>query len=250
MAHSKRFSLAGKRILVTGAARGVGRAVAEALAEEDAQLALLDVDEKIDSTAAELDTHALNCDVTHRGAVDDAVTQATSLLGGLDGAVNNAGIVTNAPAEEMSDDDFDRVLDVDLRGVYWCARAEDRVMLERGVGSIVNTASMSARIVVHPQPQCAYNAAKAGVVGLTRSLAAEWAARGVRVNSVSPGYTLAELVRTPALMPQHEAWRSLVPAGRLAEVDDLVGAFVYLLSDASAYTVGHDLVVDGGYTLW
>jgi len=180
-----------------------------------------------------------------------AVGQVVQAFGGLDIGVNNAGIVINAPAQQMTDEQWDRVVAVDLRGVFLCAREEGRVMLKQGRGgSIINTASMSASIIVRPQPQCAYNAAKSGVVGLTRSLAAEWAPHGIRVNAISPGYTLTDLVRQEPIAHMHDFWRSLVPMGRLGEVDDLVGALVFLASDASAWMTGQDLIIDGGYTVW
>ncbi|HEV7899887.1 MAG TPA: SDR family oxidoreductase [Planosporangium sp.] len=250
------FSLAGKRALVTGGARGIGQAVARGLARQGASVAILDHDEAgavatAEEIAAEtgVTTAGVPCDVTRSASVDQAVAVCVEALGGLDIAVNNAGIGVFCPAEDLDDDSWDSVMDVNLRGVFICARAEARVMLAQGTGgSIINTASMSAQIAV-PQPQVSYNTSKGGVVMLTRSLAAEWAPRGVRVNCVSPGFTLTPLVRQEPIASQHELWRSLTPMGRLAEPEDLVGAYVYLASDSASFTTGADLVVDGGYTV-
>eukprot|EP00824_Muranothrix_gubernata_P021901 TRINITY_DN4963_c0_g1_i1.p2 TRINITY_DN4963_c0_g1~~TRINITY_DN4963_c0_g1_i1.p2 ORF type:complete len:180 (-),score=27.50 TRINITY_DN4963_c0_g1_i1:84-623(-) len=168
----------------------------------------------------------------------------------LDVAVNNAGICVHAPGEHMSHEIWERVMNVNATGVFLCAKAEGQHMLARGHGSIINTASMSASIVNTPQKQCSYNASKAAVVHLTRSLAAEWAPRGVRVNCISPGYTSTPLLDTPALAGLAESWKGLTPMARLAKVTDLQGAVVFLASSASEFVTGHDLVIDGGYTLW
>lgn len=250
------FSLSGKRALVTGAGRGIGRGFALALAEAGADVAALDIDADLaQATAAEIDERdarslPITCDVTDSKQVQAAIRQTVDVLGGLEVAVNNAGIVVNEKAEEMTDEQWDRVMAVNLRAVFLCAREEGRIMISQGTGSIINTASMSASVIVHPQPQCAYNASKSGVVGLTRSLAAEWASYNVRVNAISPGYTLTELVRQEPIASMHDQWKRLTPMGRLGEVEDICGALIFLASDASRFMTGQDLIVDGGYTLW
>jgi len=166
-------------------------------------------------------------------------------------AINHAGIARSVPAEEMTDEEWRRMTAVNLDGVFWGCREAGRVMLERGSGSIVNIASMSGMISNHPQPQAHYNAAKAGVIMLTKSLAGEWASRGVRVNAVSPGYT-----RTPMTEPSMsksewaEVWLSSTPMGRVAEPHEIAPAVLYLASDAASFATGTNLVVDGGYTVW
>jgi len=249
-----RFSLAGKTALVTGAGQGIGQAYAMALAEAGADVAIVDINAQT-AAAVAADVRglgarslALTVDVRDSAQVDGMVERIVSEWGRLDIGVNNAGIGSWAAGEEMSDEQWRSVIAINLDAVFYCCRAEGRVMLAQGYGKIVNTASMSARIVNRPQKQVSYNASKAGVVHLTHSLATEWAARGVRVNCISPGYTRTSLVDQVAdLIP---GWLADTPMGRMAETSDLQGALVYLASPASDFVTGHELVVDGGFTLW
>jgi len=254
MAILDRFSLAGRTAMVTGGGQGIGRALAIALAEAGADVAILDLNpETAEQVADEIRalgrrSLAIRADVTKRDQVSSAVQSVIDAWGSLIVGVNNAGIGRWADAESMSESDWDAVIAVNLKGVFNCAQSEGRTMLAQGYGKIINTASMSATVVNRPQNQVAYNASKAGVVQLTRSLAAEWASRGVRVNSISPGYTRTALVDQVAdLVP---GWLEDIPMGRMAEVTDLQGAVVYLASEASDYVTGHDLVIDGGFTIW
>jgi NAD(P)-dependent dehydrogenase (short-subunit alcohol dehydrogenase family) len=249
------FRLNGKTAFVTGGARGIGKSITEGLAEAGARVAIVDIDrEEAEHTAAELagqgyEACAFQCDVTVQSQVSDMVESVISRWGSLEIAVNNAGRVINTPAEEMTQEQWGAVIDLNLTGVFFCAQAAGKAMIDCGIkGSIINTASMSARIVNHPQPQVAYNASKAGVIMVTKSMAAEWAQYGVRVNSISPGYTGTELVMK--LKELHDKWIEATPMKRLAEPDEMKGAVVYLASEASSYVTGHDLVVDGGFTLW
>jgi NAD(P)-dependent dehydrogenase (short-subunit alcohol dehydrogenase family) len=255
-----RFRLDGKVALVTGGGQGIGRAFAHALAEAGASVGVVDVNEEAaEVVAGELGAKgaraaAVVADVTDPQAVTRMVSEVRQRLGGLTIAVNNAGITALADAEAMTLDTWRRVMNLNLDGVFLCAQAEARAMLASGYGKIINTASMSGHISNTPQHQCAYNASKAAVLHLTRTLAAEWASRGVRVNSISPGYTRTLLVdavlETPegkAMLPQ---WMALVPMGRMAEVTDLQGAVVYLASESSDYMTGSDIVIDGGYCVW
>jgi NAD(P)-dependent dehydrogenase (short-subunit alcohol dehydrogenase family) len=256
----ERFRLDGRVALVTGGGQGIGRAFAHALGEAGAAVAIVDmVAERAEAVTAELAAKgieglAVTVDVTQVSQVQQMVDAIMSRWGRLTIGVNNAGIAGWYDSETMSAADWDKMLAVNLKGVFLCAQAEARVMLAAGYGKIINTASMSGHVVNTPQNQAAYNASKAGVIHLTRSLAAEWASRGIRVNSISPGYTRTELVdrflQQPIGQEKLPTWLALTPMGRLGEVTDLQGAVVYLASEASDFMTGHDMVIDGGYCVW
>jgi NAD(P)-dependent dehydrogenase (short-subunit alcohol dehydrogenase family) len=251
------FSLEGKTGLITGAGQGIGQAVAKAWAHAGADVAILDANgDNAARTADELESIgvrslAITVDVTDEGAVHDAVQRVDSELGELDVAFNNAGIARGeVPSVEMPAEWWKSVIDVNLSGVFYCAQAEARVMLPRGRGAILNMASMSGVIANKGLLQPNYNASKAGVAHLTRSLAVEWAPKGVRVNSLSPGYILTPLTERDEVAAKREEWISGIPMGRMGTVDDLTGPATFAVSDASAYMNGHDLVVDGGFVCW
>ena len=256
----KRFQLHDRVAFVTGGGQGIGRAFAHALGEAGAAVAVVDlVLERADLVAGELadkgiDSLAITTDVTQPGQVQAMVDTILSKWGKLTIGVNNAGIADWTAAEDVSLENWNAINDVNLKGVFLCAQAAGRAMLEVGYGKIINTASMSASIVNAPQNQVVYNTTKAGVLHLTRSLAAEWAARGVRVNSISPGYTRTQLVddllETPIGKEMAPKWLALTPMGRMGEVTDLQGAVVYLASEASDFMTGNDLIIDGGYCAW
>ena len=252
----EKMRLDGKSIFVTGGARGIGKSVAQAFCEAGANVAIVDVDiETARQTADWLrettgsDTVAIQADVTKAQEVDAMIAAILDKYGKLDAAFCNAGICINGPAEEMTLEQWKKVIDINLTGVFLTAQAAGKVMLKQGYGSIINTASMSAHIVNVPQPQCAYNASKAGVIQLTKSLAIEWANRGVRVNCISPGYIGTDLtLSSESLKPLIAQWNAMAPLGRLGRPEELQSVCVYLAGDTSSFTTGADFVVDGAFT--
>lgn len=252
----EKMRLDGKAIYVTGGASGIGKSVATALAEAGADVAIVDVNlEGAEAVAKEIaeatgsKTIAIRCDVTNQDDVEAMVAKVVDTYGKLDACFNNAGICLNVPAEEMTFEQWNKVININLNGVFLCATAAGRVMLKQGYGSIINTASMSGHIVNVPQPQCAYNASKAGVSMLTKSLAIEWAKKGVRVNCISPGYIGTDLtLNSEALKPLIEKWNAMAPMGRLGRPEELQSIVVYLAGDTSSFTTGSDIIVDGAFT--
>ncbi len=252
----EKMRLDGKAIYVTGGASGIGKSVATALAEAGADVAIVDVNlEGAEAVAKEIadatgsKTIAIRCDVTNQEDVEAMVAEVAGTYGKLDACFNNAGICLNVPAEEMTFEQWNKVININLNGVFLCATAAGRVMLKQGYGSIINTASMSGHIVNVPQPQCAYNASKAGVSMLTKSLAIEWAKKGVRVNCISPGYIGTDLtLNSEALKPLIEQWNAMAPMGRVGRPEELQSIVVYLAGDTSSFTTGSDIIVDGAFT--
>ena len=252
----EKMRLDGKAIYVTGGASGIGKSVAMALAEAGADVAIVDINlEGAEAAAKEIadaagsKTIAIQCNVTDKDEVEAMVAKVVDTYGKLDAAFNNAGICLNVPAEEMTYEQWSKVININLNGVFLCATAAGRVMLKQGYGSIINTASMSGHIVNVPQPQCAYNASKAGVSMLTKPLAVEWAKKGVRVNCISPGYIGTDLtLNSEALKPLIEKWNAMAPMGRLGRPEELQSIVVYLAGDTSSFTTGSDIIVDGAFT--
>ena len=249
------FSLEGKKGFITGSSRGIGKTIAKAFIELGADVAIIGSHfDAAQQTAQELANGSSKV-IAYQGNVADPDSVGAMMAayerdyGTIDFAVNNAGIFTGEPALEISPAAFRSVIDVDLNGVFFTAQAAAKLMVKNGSrGSIISTASMSAHVVNRPQTIANYCAAKAGVVQLTRALAAEWAKYGIRVNCISPGYIQTDLISTMSdMLP---VWQGMMPQGsRLGFPSDLIGAYVYFASDASAYATGSDFIIDGGYTL-
>jgi NAD(P)-dependent dehydrogenase (short-subunit alcohol dehydrogenase family) len=255
-----RFKLDGRTALVTGGGQGIGQAFCIALAEAGAKIAVADINlAGAEETAGMLEKKgaaaiAVKADVTREDDVENMVKAVVAAWGFLTIAINNAGMGVWREALVQDFSEWRKILALNLDSVFLCARHEAREMEKKGYGKIINTASMSAHISNTPQNQCAYNASKAGVLHLTRSLAAEWAPKNIRVNSISPGYTKTALVdkllETPEGKTMLPRWLEKIPMGRMAVVEDLQGAAVYLASEASDYATGTDIIVDGGYCCW
>jgi NAD(P)-dependent dehydrogenase (short-subunit alcohol dehydrogenase family) len=256
--YMERFSLTGRVAVVTGAARGIGLATADALGEAGATVVITDMNGAAATAAAETlaamgrRVASAELDVTDPRAVERVHAALVEKHGRIDILVNNAGIaISNRPAETMTDETWLKVIDVNLNGLFWCCRTFGKAMLDAGRGTIVNVGSMSADIVNRPQEQSQYNASKAGVHHLTRSLAAEWAARGVRVNAVAPTYIETDLTRyaydDPEMM-RH--WIGGTPMNRMGQPDEIASVILFLASDASSLMTGSIVTADGGYTLW
>ncbi|OBJ42857.1 SDR family oxidoreductase [Mycobacterium colombiense] len=248
------FGLRGKRALITGASSGIGRKVAQAYVQAGADVAIAARNvEALERIAGELAADGagkvvpVRCDVTLPDQVTGMVDRVIAELGGIDIAVCNAGVIDVVPMLDMSPEEFQRIQDTNVTGVFLTAQAAARAMVDQGRGGvIITTASMSGSIINVPQQVGHYCASKAAVIHLTKAMAVEFAPHNIRVNSVSPGYILTELVEP--LTEFHRQWEPKIPLGRIGRPEELTGLYVYLASEASSYMTGSDVVIDGGYT--
>lgn len=249
------FNFSNKNIIVTGGAMGIGKTVAEELARSNAGIAIWDLNIKIAKQTAkdisdkyDVKCIAYHCDVTDVETVKKVMQETLNDFISIDGLFNNAGIGIHKAAIDLTPEDWRKIIDVNLNGVFWVAQTVGKYFIDNNIkGSIVNTASMSAHIVNVPQKQVSYNSSKAAVLHLTKSLAVEWVGYGIRVNSISPGYIYTEM--TSGLDEELlDTWIDAIPFDRMGKPEELTGAVLYLLSDASSYMSGSDLIIDGCFT--
>lgn len=252
MSYSPLTPLDGRVAIVTGGARGIGFETAKALKENGATVVIVDINAELGAKASkELGVGFFQADLTQLDQVTSLASDIQHQHGRIDIAFNNAGVCVNVPSEECSGEDWRRVIDINLNAVFYCCREFGKVMLKQGKGSIINTASMSGIISNTPQPQSAYNASKAAVIMLTKSLAGEWASRGVRVNAIAPGYIGTEMTKIGMSNESwYKVWKEMTPMGRVGEPREVAAPVVFLASDASSYFTGSVLTMDGGYTCW
>ena len=261
MPHTLRsMTVYGKTIIVTGGARGLGNHMARACAEAGAKaIVIFDANQELgDAAAAELHQKSglpvsfFKVDVRDGAAINAAVESVVDMYGTPDVLVNAAGIAdSNIKAETYDPAMFRRLIDINLTGTFLMSQAVGRAMMAAGKpGSLILVASMSGSIVNYPQEQSCYNASKAGVIQFGKSIAAEWAKYGIRVNCISPGYMDTALNRVPALEAQKKIWKSLTPQDRLGGVDELNGLCVFLASDSSGFVTGSNILIDGGYSCY
>lgn len=256
MDYEKMFSLEGKTALITGGARGLGKAMAEALAQAGANIVIADmalVDAR--KTAEELasfgtKTVGIEVNVTNETEVENAIDQIISNFEGLDIVINNAGICQKITVEEQSLADWQKTMDVNVNGVFLVSKYASIQMKKQGGGSIINIASMSS-FIANTEAQCAYNASKAAVAMMTKCMASEWVSDNIRVNAIAPGYMKTDMTK-PIFGPGGELAHVLdmVPMKRLGEPHELGGLAIYLASEASTFVTGSSFIVDGGYTIW
>ena len=251
-----KFRLDGRKALVTGGGSGIGRAYAHALAEAGADVAIADYNyensDKVSSEIKDIGTKslAIEADCSKICDIENMIDIIKKEWGRLDIAVNNAGISIRGNAEDFPIEDWDKVMDLNLRGSFLCAKKEAKIMIPQKYGKIIFTSSRSAVMVNRPQFQISYSVSKAGLEHLTRCLAVEWIPYGIYVNCISPGAVYTPALEADDLKPLIKTWEDQYPIKRLADVEEFKGAVVFLASKASTYIVGEVMVIDGGLTLY
>jgi NAD(P)-dependent dehydrogenase (short-subunit alcohol dehydrogenase family) len=256
MDYQKLFSLEGKTALITGGARGLGKAMAEALAQVGSNIVIADMEAASAEKAADelasfgTKTLGLEVDVTNEAQVHKAIDRVVSDFKELNIVINNAGICQKIKVENQSLEDWKKTMDVNVNGVFLISKYAGKQMKAQGGGSIINIASMSS-FIANTEAQCAYNASKAAVAMMTKCMASEWVNDNIRVNAIAPGYMKTDMTK-PIFAPGGELAHVLdmVPMNRLGEPHELGGLAIYLASEASSFVTGSSFIVDGGYTIW
>lgn len=245
------FPLIGKTALVTGAGSGIGAAVAEALAEKGAQIAAVDVQrERAEATVRLVgtDAHAFVCDVSSPESVETMVDDVKTMFRHIDILVNCAGVVHLAPAKDLTIEQWDKTIDINLKGTFLVTQAVGRVMIaQRTGGKIINMASQAGSVAI--DEHVAYCASKFGVIGMSKTFAAEWGCHGITVNTISPTIVMTELGKKAWAGEKGEAAKQRIPVGRFAEPSEIAAAVLFLSSRGADMINGADLLIDGGYTI-
>ncbi|MQB46245.1 SDR family oxidoreductase [Rhizobium sp. ICMP 5592] len=257
MTYQERFRLDGEQAVVTGGGRAIGLCCVEALAEAGAKVAIIERNESDAAEALTLrqkgyDIDLFIGDVANSSRIDEIANQLAAEGRSATILVNNAGIgQSGIPSERVTDADWLRMMDVNVNGVFWCSRSFGRHMIEMGRGTIVNLGSMSGNICNRPQPQTPYNVSKAAVHHMTRSMAAEWASHGIRVNSVAPTYIETPMVvAVEANRDRIPVWLADTPMGRMGTPEEVANVVLFLASRASSLMTGAIVNADGGFTCW
>lgn len=249
------FDVSGKNAIVTGASSGLGRQFALCLAEQGANVAIMARRvNKLEEVKAEVEALGVKCvvaqcDVTDSAQVKAAVDKAVAELGRIDILINNAAAGFATPAVETTDEQWERVIDTNVNGVFYVAREVGRHMLEQGYGKIVNIGSFHCQVTMNGLPRSGYSTAKGAVYMMTKALAAEWAKSGITVNTLGPGYFKSEMADAVTDESYDRGIRENCPMGRRGNPGELNGAMLFLASDASSYVTGQLLLVDGGWTI-
>ncbi|AWS51350.1 MULTISPECIES: SDR family oxidoreductase [Providencia] len=246
--YNTNFSLDGKVALITGGAAGIGLAIAQLYVEKGAKVALIDKSDNVITTAEKLgNSIGIQCDITNSTAVSQMVEHVIEHYGRLDIVVNSAGIVALAPAENLSESDWDLTMNVNLKGTFLVCQAAGNVMINNGKGKIINMASQAGVIAL--DQHAAYCASKAAIIGLTQVLALEWSPKGIQTNAISPTIVMTELGKKAWEGEKGDEMKGKIPARRFAEPSEIAACALFLASDASDMITGHNLVIDGGYSI-
>lgn len=246
--YNTNFSLDGKVALITGGAAGIGLAIAQLFVEKGAKIALIDKSDKVVKIAEKLkNSIGIQCDITNSEAVSQMVKQVVEHYGTLDIVVNSAGIVALAPAENLSESDWDLTMNVNLKGTFLVCQSAGNVMINNGKGKIINMASQAGVIAL--DQHAAYCVSKAAIIGLTQVLALEWSPKGIQTNAISPTIVMTELGKKAWEGEKGDEMKEKIPARRFAEPSEIAACALFLASDASDMITGHNLVIDGGYSI-